>query len=108
MGTGLTGPMTKWTAADIPDLAGRQAIVTGANSGLGWETAAALANKGAAVTLAVRDTAKGEAAAAQIRQRVPQAALEIRTLDLADLSSDRKSTRLNSSHEWISRMPSSA
>jgi len=77
----------KWTAADIPDQSGRRAIVTGANSGLGFETALALASHGAEVTLAVRDTAKGEAAAAQIRSRVPQASLEVRRLDLADLAS---------------------
>lgn len=77
----------KWTAADIPDQAGRRAIVTGANSGLGFETALALAAHGAEVTLAVRDTAKGEAAAAQIRARAPQAQLEVRRLDLADLAS---------------------
>ncbi len=77
----------KWTAADIPDQTGRQAIVTGANSGLGFETALALAAQGSGVTLAVRDTAKGEAAAEQIRARVPQASLEVRRLDLADLAS---------------------
>ncbi|MFM1965621.1 MAG: hypothetical protein RL134_1346 [Actinomycetota bacterium] len=77
----------KWTAADIPDQTGRRAIVTGANSGLGFETALALAAHGAEVTLAVRDTAKGEAAAEQIRTRVPQASLEVRRLDLADLAS---------------------
>ena len=77
----------KWTAADIPDQSGRRAIVTGANSGLGFETALALASHGAEVTLAVRDTAKGEAAAAQIRSRIPQASLEVRRLDLADLAS---------------------
>lgn len=77
----------KWTAADIPDQTGRRAIVTGANSGLGFETALALAAHGAQVTLAVRDTGKGEAAAEQIRARAPQASLEVQRLDLADLSS---------------------
>ena len=77
----------KWTAADIPDQTGRRAIVTGANSGLGFETALALAAHGAEVTLAVRDTGKGEAAADQIRSRAPQASLEVRRLDLADLAS---------------------
>lgn len=77
----------KWTAADIPNQTGRRAIVTGANSGLGFETALALATHGARVTLAVRDTAKGESAAQQIRTRAPQADLEVRRLDLADLSS---------------------
>ena len=77
----------KWTAADVPDQAGRRAIVTGANSGLGFETALALAGHGADVTLAVRDLAKGEAAADQIRALSPQASLEVRRLDLADLAS---------------------
>ena len=77
----------KWTAADMPSQTGRRAIVTGANSGLGFETALALAAHGAEVTLAVRDTAKGEAAVEQIRARAPQASLEVRRLDLADLAS---------------------
>lgn len=77
----------KWTAADIPDQTGRRAIVTGANSGLGYETALALAARGAEVTMAVRDTAKGDAAAARIRALAPQAKVEVRRLDLADLAS---------------------
>lgn len=77
----------KWTAADIPDQAGRRVIVTGANSGLGYETSLALAQKGAAVTMAVRDTGKGEQAAADIRARTPDADVEVRRLDLADLAS---------------------
>ena len=77
----------KWTAADIPDQTGRRAIVTGANSGLGFETALALAARGAEVTLAVRDTVKGDAAAGQIRARAPQASIDVRRLDLADLGS---------------------
>jgi len=77
----------KWTVADIPDQSGRRVIVTGANSGLGFETALALAAHGAEVTLAVRDTAKGEAAADQIRAQAPLASLEVRRLDLADLAS---------------------
>ena len=77
----------KWTVTDVPDQAGRRAIVTGANSGLGFETALALAGRGADVTLAVRDLAKGEAAAEQIRARSPQASIEVRRLDLADLAS---------------------
>ena len=47
--------MTKWTTADIPDQTGRTAVITGANTGLGYETAAALAAKGAHVVLAVRN-----------------------------------------------------
>ncbi|MFM9134507.1 MAG: oxidoreductase [bacterium] len=77
----------KWTAADIPDQSGRRAIVTGANSGLGLETALALAQHGASVTMAVRDTAKGEDAARGIEAKAPRAAVEVRRLDLADLAS---------------------
>ena len=77
----------RWTTANIPDQTGRRAIVTGANSGLGFETALALAAAGAHVTLAVRDLGKGEAAAAQIREHAPEARLDVRRLDLADLAS---------------------
>jgi len=77
----------KWTAADVPDQAGRRAIVTGANSGLGFETALALAAKGAQVTLAVRDLQKGADAAREITARHPHAQVDVRRLDLADLGS---------------------
>jgi NAD(P)-dependent dehydrogenase (short-subunit alcohol dehydrogenase family) len=73
-----------WTAADLPDLHGRTAIVTGANSGIGRVAALELARAGAAVTLAVRDTAKGEDAAAAMAGDV-----SVRQLDLADLGSVR-------------------
>lgn len=76
-----------WSTADIPDLAGRSMIVTGANSGIGLEAAKALVARGAQVTLAVRDTAKGAAAAEQIRAATPDARVEVAALDLADLSS---------------------
>ena len=55
---------SRWTAADLPDLRGRTAIVTGANSGIGRVAVLELARAGAVVTLAVRDTTKGNAAAA--------------------------------------------
>lgn len=77
----------RWTVRDLPDLTGRTAIVTGANSGIGLETARELAARGAQVTLAVRDTARGRAAAADIRAGTPHADLAIEHLDLADLSS---------------------
>jgi NAD(P)-dependent dehydrogenase (short-subunit alcohol dehydrogenase family) len=73
-----------WTAADLPDLRGRTAIVTGANSGIGRVAALELARAGAAVTLGVRDTTKGEAAAAAMTGDVT-----VRRLDLADLGSIR-------------------
>lgn len=74
-----------WTPADIPDLTGRRAVVTGANSGLGLDITRALAARGAEVVLACRNTAKAETAAAQVRATVPDARLEVRALDLADL-----------------------
>ncbi|MGI8863153.1 MAG: oxidoreductase [Solirubrobacteraceae bacterium] len=77
----------KWTAADIPDQTGRLAVVTGANSGLGLITAQELARAGANVVIACRNLGKGEQAAAQIRRSVPAAKLDLRELDLADLSS---------------------
>ncbi|SFC93938.1 oxidoreductase [Streptomyces aidingensis] len=74
----------KWDVSDIPDQTGRVAVVTGANSGLGLDTADALARAGAHVVLAVRDLRRGEAAAATVRGSV-----EVRRLDLADLESVR-------------------
>ena len=59
----------KWTAADVPDQTGRVAVVTGANAGLGLETAAVLAERGARVVVAVRDLGKGEKAVGEIRRR---------------------------------------
>jgi NAD(P)-dependent dehydrogenase (short-subunit alcohol dehydrogenase family) len=76
--------MTRWTTNDIPDQTGRTAVVTGATSGLGLETARALAAKGARVVLAVRDVARGEAVAAELTGSV-----EVRRLDLTDLESVR-------------------
>ena len=61
--------MSKWTTADIPDQTGRIAVITGANTGLGYETAAALAGKGAHVVLAVRNLDKGKDAAALTSKR---------------------------------------
>ncbi|WP_285729664.1 oxidoreductase [Nocardiopsis sp. ATB16-24] len=72
------------TAVRIPDLTGRTAIVTGANSGLGLETTRVLAGAGAHVVLAVRDEDKGRVAAESVRGKT-----EVRHLDLADLSSVR-------------------
>ena len=64
--------MTKWTTADIPDQTGRTAVITGANTGLGYETAAALAAKGAHVVLAVRNLDKGKDAARPHRTGHPR------------------------------------
>lgn len=82
--------MSPWTAADIPDLTGRVAVVTGGNSGIGLQTARQLAAHGAHVTIAARDIARGEAAAQQIRGWAPGADVDVARLDLADLSSVRE------------------
>jgi NAD(P)-dependent dehydrogenase (short-subunit alcohol dehydrogenase family) len=82
--------MTKWTAENIPDLSGKIAIVTGANSGIGYETARALARKGVTVILACRDKDKGKAAVRQIAQAYPQAKAELLPLDLSDLALVRR------------------
>ncbi|MBA9004687.1 oxidoreductase [Thermomonospora cellulosilytica] len=81
--------MGGWRAGDIPDLTGRRAIVTGANSGLGYRTALELARHGAAVVLACRSAERGEAALARLKAEVPDATAVLGSLDLADLSSVR-------------------
>jgi len=79
--------MSSWTAGDIPDQTGRTALVTGANSGLGFATSAALAGKGARVLMACRSPERAEAALERLRTRVPGAAVELVALDLASLAS---------------------
>ncbi len=78
-----------WSLERVPDLAGRVMIVTGANSGIGYEAARALAGRGAEVVLACRDTGKAEAAADRLLAELPEAKLDIIPLDLADLASVR-------------------
>lgn len=80
----------QWTEADVPDQSGRIAIVTGSNSGLGFDTARVLAQRGARVVMAVRDTAKGDAAAARIRDAAPTADVTVHKLDLGSLTSVRE------------------
>jgi len=77
----------KWSQKDIPDLSGKVAIVTGANSGIGYETAKALAAKGATVVMACRNLDKAQSAITNIQSNVTDAHLEIIQLDLADLAS---------------------
>lgn len=79
-----------WGLHRMPDLTGKLAVVTGANNGLGLCTARELAKAGADVVLAVRSTARGITAAADIRAVAPGARVDIRRLDLADLSSVRE------------------
>jgi len=80
---------TPWTTADIPDLAGKTAVVTGANSGLGRVTAEELARAGARVVLACRNLAKANEAVDAIRSANPGVVVEAHELDLADLASVR-------------------
>ncbi|MEU0971364.1 oxidoreductase, partial [Streptomyces sp. NPDC005917] len=74
----------KWNVSDLPDLSGRTAVITGANSGIGFRAAQALAGAGAHVVFAVRDPERGRAAAAKV-----SGSTEVRRLDLADLASVR-------------------
>jgi NAD(P)-dependent dehydrogenase (short-subunit alcohol dehydrogenase family) len=78
-----------WTPRDIPDQSGRTAVVTGANSGLGYVTARELARRGARVVLGCRSEERGGAALERLRGEVPEASAELRRLDLADLASVR-------------------
>ena len=78
-----------WTAAQIPDLTGKTAIVTGANSGIGFEATRELARKGAQVVMASRNREKSEAAWQRIKDEQPDASVELLQLDLANLDSVR-------------------
>ncbi|MET8800181.1 SDR family NAD(P)-dependent oxidoreductase [Nocardia sp. NPDC004568] len=83
-----------WTEADIPDLSGRIAVVTGANTGLGFETARALAEHGADVVLACRDTDRAAAAAERIAAGATRARIDCVPIDLASLGSIRTAAEL--------------
>jgi NAD(P)-dependent dehydrogenase (short-subunit alcohol dehydrogenase family) len=94
--------MSKWTTAQIPDQTGRIAVITGANTGLGYETAAALAAKGAHVVLAVRNLDKGKDAARRVEATSPGARVDLVELDLTSLASVRAAAdALNSAHDKI-------
>jgi NAD(P)-dependent dehydrogenase (short-subunit alcohol dehydrogenase family) len=82
-----------WTVSDIPDLTGRVAVVTGANGGLGLESAKALAGAGAHVVMAVRNQIKAKAAYDEIIATHTSASLEIVELDLASLESVRRAAQ---------------
>ncbi|HEY3650851.1 MAG TPA: oxidoreductase [Streptosporangiaceae bacterium] len=91
-----------WSAADIPDQHGRTAVVTGANGGLGLETARQLTAKGAHVVMAVRNQEKASAAVDEIRASVPDAALELVALDLASQASVRAAAaQIMAAHQSI-------
>ncbi|HEY5328933.1 MAG TPA: oxidoreductase [Acidobacteriaceae bacterium] len=80
----------KWTAAQIPPLDGKTALITGANSGIGYQAALELARHGAHVLLGVRSRAKGDAALARLLQASPGASAEVVDLDMASLASIRR------------------
>jgi len=80
----------KWDSSDIPDQKGRMAVVTGSSSGIGYETAGVLAEKNAAVVIAVRNLKKGNDAAEKIKSGHRSADIRVMELDLADLSSVRR------------------
>jgi NAD(P)-dependent dehydrogenase (short-subunit alcohol dehydrogenase family) len=79
-----------WTTENIPDLTGKIIVVTGANSGLGFESAKEFARKGARTFLACRDMAKAQAASDQIQGEIPDVHTETMQLDLASLNSIRR------------------
>ena len=76
-----------WTEAQVPDLTGKVAIVTGANSGIGYDTARVLAQHGVTVVMACRNMSKANEAAEQIRATKPAGTVEVMQLDLGDLVS---------------------
>lgn len=81
--------MAKWTVDDIADMKGSTVLITGANSGLGLESARALAGKRAHVIMACRNADKAQTAASELRESHPEASVEVMTLDLSSLSSVR-------------------
>jgi NAD(P)-dependent dehydrogenase (short-subunit alcohol dehydrogenase family) len=96
-------PMSsRWTAADVPDQAGRVAIITGANTGIGYGAAAVLAAKGAHTVLAVRNVEKGNDAVNRIRAASPNAVVTVQQLDLTSLDNVRKAAdELRAAHPRI-------
>ena len=79
-----------WTAADIGDLTGLTALVTGANSGIGYETVRALSDHGAHVVMACRNQEKARKARDRLEGELTRSSLELLPLDLADLDSVRR------------------
>lgn len=98
-----------WTTREIPDLSGRTAVVTGANSGLGFETARQLAAHGAHVVLATRDQGKTLEAMERIRAETPTASLDMATMDLAEQASVwRAAEQIRTAHPQIDLLVNNA
>lgn len=94
--------MAPWTIADIPPQNGKFAIVTGANSGIGYDTALELARAGAEVVIATRNSARGDAAVTRIKAAIPHALVRFEMLDLASLSSVQDfAGRMKASHSKL-------
>ena len=101
--------MSKWTAADVPSLDGRLAVVTGANSGLGLITARELARGGAEVVVAARNTEKGASAVSEIELDVPSAEVSLEKLDLGSLDSVRSfADRFRAAHDGLDLLVNNA
>ncbi len=97
-GSEATGGAT-WSTGDIGDLTGRVALVTGANSGIGYQTVRALADHGAHVIMACRDEEKARRARDKLESELDRSSLELLPLDLADLVSvHRAATRVLATH----------
>jgi NAD(P)-dependent dehydrogenase (short-subunit alcohol dehydrogenase family) len=98
----VTGQHRPWKEADVPGQGGRTALITGANTGLGFCVAAVLAAKGATVVLSCRDEQKGKEAATRIGASVPGAVTEVVRLDLASLDSVREAAaQVRSGHDRL-------
>src|SRR5262245_42126964 len=99
----------RWAGGDVPGQQGRLAVVTGANTGIGFETAQVLAARGASVVLAVRDIEKGKRAAAQIGGTAPGANVMVQPLDLTSLDSIRAAAdELRAKHARIDLLVNNA
>ncbi|MGE0788410.1 MAG: oxidoreductase [Sandaracinaceae bacterium] len=99
----------KWTREDMPNLSGTVAVVTGANSGIGFETALAFALKGAKVVIACRSPERGEAARAKIAAEAGDERVELRALDLGSLQSiERFADELLTAYPAIDRLVNNA
>jgi NAD(P)-dependent dehydrogenase (short-subunit alcohol dehydrogenase family) len=98
-----------WSARDIPRLAGKRAIVTGANSGIGYTTALELGRAGAAVVIGCRDETRGAAALERLRGEISDAKITLEALDLSSLASVRKfAERVRSSHAHLDLLVNNA
>lgn len=98
----------KWTVKDIPPLFGKVAVVTGANSGIGWHTALELAHAGCEVILTTRSDEKGRDAAERIRKALPQVKVHAEVLDLASLKSVRAFAARMQTQPWLDMLINNA